>query len=95
MPLWSGGEDGGALVSFSHQAAGQRASLADPSSAFQPLDSLGMIANQTVDFVTLPTVPPQHVDLFAQVAANLHMPLDALTQHQTIGAHQNPAIGDI
>ena len=63
MPAGSGGGDGRAVSSFSQPAVGQAASLADPSSAFQPLDPLGLIANQHVDLGTIPTAPSQNVDL--------------------------------
>ena len=95
MPAGSRGGDGGALISFSQPGVGQPASLADPSSGFQPLDPLGLIPNQPLDLGTLPTTSFQNVDLFAQVAADVGMPLDAFTQAQTIGAQQNSAIGNI
>ena len=74
-PAENVGRDGGILLSFSHPATGQSASLADPSSAFQPLDSQGIIQNQPGDLRAQPASSAQPVDLFAQVAADLGMPL--------------------
>ena len=95
MPAGSGGGEGGVLISLSQPALGQPASLADASSGFQPLDPLGLIGNRPGDVRRLSTVPSQNVDMFVQVAAELAMPLCGLTQGQSIGAQQNPAIEDM
>ena len=94
MPAGSGGGEAGALISFSQPAVGQPASFANPSYGFQPLDPSGLIPNQPVDLGPSLTAPSQNVDMFAQVAADLGMPLDTFTQAQPIGAQQNSAVVD-
>ena len=45
----NGRVEGGILLSFSQPARGKPDSLADPFSAFQAVDSLGLIQSQPID----------------------------------------------
>ena len=64
---------------------GQPTCLADPSSQFHPLDTLGLISNLDVDLGSQPAPMSRPVATFAQVALDLGMPAQLLIQRQLVG----------
>ena len=103
MPAGNEGGDGESLLSFSHPSFGQSvsflqlqpATLADPSSISQPVDSLGLAMSQPVHLGTMAATVNQPVDVFSKVASDLAMSRGTLMPCRAAEVQQLPPAGDM